>query len=103
MIRAIASHADYLGVSRDAPIEQTLHAVDELSGFILACAMVRPEQIHGLSPKSVRKKMKQPSFAAAINRDELESSAAALGVPFDEHVSFVIAALERSAAELGVD
>ena len=103
MIRAIASHADYLGVARESPMERTLHAVDELSGFIVACAMVRPEHIHGLGAKSVRKKMRQPSFAAAVNREELESSAAALGVPFDEHVELVIAALERSAPELGID
>jgi putative nucleotidyltransferase with HDIG domain len=103
MIRAIASHADYLGVSRDSPLERTLHAVDELSGFLIACAMVRPEHIHGLAPKSVRKKMRQPSFAAAVDRSELESAAAALGVEFDAHVAFVIAALERNAAELGID
>jgi putative nucleotidyltransferase with HDIG domain len=103
MIRAIASHADYLGVSRDSPLERTLHAVDELSGFLIACAMVRPEHIHGLTPKSVRKKMKQPSFAAAVNREELESSAAACGLDFDEHVAFVITALEGQAAALGSD
>jgi predicted hydrolase (HD superfamily) len=103
MIRAIASHADYLGVSRETPLERTLHAVDELSGFLVACAMVRPEHIHGLTPKSVRKKMKQPSFAAAVNRAELESSATALGIDFDEHVTFVIAALEAQGEALGID
>jgi len=103
MIRAIASHADYLGVSRDSPLERTLHAVDELSGFLIACAMVRPEHIHGLSAKSVRKKMKQPSFAAAVDREELQSAAAALGSDFDEHVEFVIAALEAEAEALGID
>jgi putative nucleotidyltransferase with HDIG domain len=103
MVRAIASHADYLGVSRDTPMERTLHAVDELSGFIVACAMVRPEGIHGLGPKSVRKKLRQPSFAAAVNRDELQSAAAELGVEFDEHVAFVIGALEGEAAALGID
>ena len=82
MVRAIASHAEYLGVSRDSPMERTLHAVDELSGFIVACAMVRPEGIVGLTPKSVRKKLKQPSFAAAVDRDELQNAAAELGVPF---------------------
>ena len=66
-VRAIASHADYLGVSRDSPMEKTLFAVDELSGFISACAYVRPEGIHGLTPKSVKKKLKQPSFAAAVS------------------------------------
>ena len=64
-IRAVASHADFLGVSRDTPMEKTLYAVDELSGFIAACAYVRPQGIHGLTPKSVKKKLKQPSFAAA--------------------------------------
>jgi predicted hydrolase (HD superfamily) len=102
MVRAIASHAEYLGVSRETPMELTLHAVDELSGFLIACAMVRPEGIHGLAPKSVRKKLKQPSFAAAVNREELQSAADALGVPFDDHVAFVIAALDGQAQELGV-
>ena len=102
LVRAIASHADYLGVARETPMELTLHAVDELSGFLVACAMVRPEGIAGLGAKSVRKKLKQPSFAAAVNRDELQSSADALGVPFDEHVTFVIAALEREAQPLGL-
>jgi putative nucleotidyltransferase with HDIG domain len=102
MIRAIASHADFMGVPRESAMERTLHAVDELSGFLVACAMVRPEGIHGLQPKSVRKKLKQPSFAAAVNREELQSSAEEVGVPFDEHVSFVIAALEGQASELGL-
>jgi putative nucleotidyltransferase with HDIG domain len=102
MVRAIASHAEYLGVARETPMELALHAVDELSGFLVACAMVRPEGIDGLGAKSVRKKLKQPSFAAAVNRDELQSSADALGVPFDEHVTFVIAALERVAEPLGL-
>jgi putative nucleotidyltransferase with HDIG domain len=102
MVRAIATHADYLGVARESPLELTLHAVDELSGFLVACAMVRPEGIVGLTPKSVRKKLKQPSFAAAVNREELQSSADELGVPFDEHVAFVIAALEEQAQPLGL-
>jgi putative nucleotidyltransferase with HDIG domain len=102
MVRAIASHADYLGVARESALERTLHAVDELSGFLVACAMVRPEGIRGLTPKSVRKKLKQPSFAAAVNREELQSSADALGVPFDEHVAFVITALEAQAEPLGI-
>jgi putative nucleotidyltransferase with HDIG domain len=102
MVRAIASHADYLGVPRENAMELTLHAVDELSGFLIACAMVRPEGIHGLATKSVRKKLKQPSFAAAVDREELQSAADALGVPFDDHVAFVIAALEGQAQELGV-
>ena len=102
-LRAIASHADYLGVSRDSPLERTLFAVDELSGFLMACAFVRPEGFHGLTPKSVKKKLKQPSFAAAVNRDELRLGAEELGVEFDEHVAFVIAALEARSEALGLD
>jgi len=102
VIRAIASHADFLGVSRESALEKTLYAVDELSGFLLACAYVRPEGIVGLTPKSVKKKLKQASFAAAVNRDEVRGGAEELGIDFDEHVRFVIAALEERADELGV-
>lgn len=102
MIRAIGSHADFLGISRDSEMEKTLYAVDELSGFIVACAYVRPEGIHGLTPESVKKKFKQPSFAAAVNRDEVRHGAEGLGVDFDEHVRFVIAALEERADELAL-
>jgi putative nucleotidyltransferase with HDIG domain len=101
-IRAVASHADALEVSRDSRLEKTLFAVDELSGFVMACAFVRPEGIHGMTPKSVKKKMKTPAFAAAVNREELRSGADELGVDFDEHVAFVIAALEARSDELGL-
>ena len=94
LIRAVASHADFLGVSRDSPLEKTLFAVDELCGFLMACAYVRPTGIHGLTPKSVKKKMKTPAFAAAIHREELREGAEKLGVDFDEHLAFVISALE---------
>jgi putative nucleotidyltransferase with HDIG domain len=100
LVRAVASHADFLGVSRDSPMEKTLFAVDELSGFVMACAYVRPTGIHGLTPKSVKKKMKTPAFAAAVNRDELRNGAEELGIEFDEHLAFVIAALEERADEL---
>jgi len=103
MVRAIAAHADYLGVEAQSPIELTLRAVDELSGFVIACAMVRPERLHGLSAKSVRKKMRQPSFAAAVDRGELEATAAALGADFDEHVEFVARALEGQSEALGLE
>jgi putative nucleotidyltransferase with HDIG domain len=102
VIRAIASHADFLGVSRDSRMEKTLFAVDELSGFILACAYVRPTGLEGLTAKSVRKKLKQPSFAAPVDRDELRHGAEELGVDFDEHLAFVVTALEERAEELGV-
>ncbi len=100
LIRAIASHADFLGVSRDSPMEKTLFAVDELSGFILAVAYVRPEGLTGMTPKSVKKKMKQPSFAAAVSREDLVEGAEQLGVPFDEHVQFVVEALAEQSSAL---
>jgi len=102
MVRAIASHADYLGVAPESAMERTLVAVDELCGFLVACAYVRPEGIHGLTPKSVKKKLKQPSFAAAVNREDVRGGADKLGVDFDAHVAFVIAALDARADELGL-
>jgi len=102
MVRAIASHADFLGVSRDSQMERTLHAVDELSGFLVACAVVRPAGIHGLTPKSVKKKLKDRSFAAAVDRDDVRTSAEELGLDFDEHVTFVVAALQPHAEALGL-
>ena len=100
MVRAIASHADFMDTPRETPMEKTLYAVDELSGFVVACAAVRPEGIHGLTPKSVKKKLKQPSFAAAVNRDDIRVGAEDLGVDLDEHIRFVVAALEARADEL---
>ena len=102
IIRAIASHADYMNVPRESLMEKTLFAVDELSGFVMACAYVRPQGIHGMTPKSVKKKLKTASFAAAINRDDVRKGAEELGVDFDEHVAFVISALEPRAEELGI-
>ena len=103
LIDAVAGHATFLGVPRKTRMAKTLFAVDELSGFIAACALVRPTGIHGLTPKSVKKKLKQPSFAAGVNRDEVREGAEDLGVDFDEHVAFVIAALEEHSAELDLD
>jgi putative nucleotidyltransferase with HDIG domain len=100
LVRAVASHADFMGVPRDTPMEKALFAVDELSGFLLACAYVRPDGLVGMTPKSVKKKMKASSFAAAVNRDDLRQGAEELGVDFDEHVSFVIAALAERRDEL---
>jgi putative nucleotidyltransferase with HDIG domain len=102
MVRAVASHADYLEVSRDSPMEKTLFAVDELSGFVLACAFVRPQGIEGMTPKSVTKKMKTTAFAAAVDRDAMREGAELLGIDFNEHVAFVIAALEPHADVLGL-
>jgi predicted hydrolase (HD superfamily) len=81
---------------------KTLFAVDELSGFVAACALVRPTGIEGMATKSVRNKLKQPSFAAGVNRDEVRQGAEELGVDFDQHVAFVIAAMAARAEELGL-
>jgi len=100
LVRAVGSHADYLGIARESAMERALYAVDELSGFILAVAYVRPEGLDGMSPRSVRKKLKQPSFAAAVDREQLTAGAAALGVDFDEHLTRVIAALAQVSPPL---
>jgi putative nucleotidyltransferase with HDIG domain len=100
LVRAVASHATYLGVSRESPMEKTLFAVDELSGFILACAYVRPDGLVGMTPKSVKKKMKTAAFAAAVSREDLMQGAAELGVDFDEHLTIVISALADRRDEL---
>jgi putative nucleotidyltransferase with HDIG domain len=102
LIEAVAGHATFLNVPRETRLAKTLYAVDELSGFIMACAYVRPDGIRGMTPKSVKKKLKQPSFAAAVNRDEIREGAEELGVDFDEHVAFVIRAMEERADELGL-
>ncbi len=104
LVRAVASHADFMGVPRETAMEKTLYAVDELSGFVLACAYVRPDGLRGMTPKSVKKKLKQPSFAAAVNRDDLRRGAEELDVDFDQHLETVIGALaERSDELMGVD
>ena len=102
VIDAVAGHATFLGVPRETDMAKTLFAVDELSGFIAACALVRPTGIEGMKPKSVKKKLKQPSFAAGVNRDEVYQGAEELEVDFEEHVAFVIAAMEERADELGL-
>ena len=102
LIDAVAGHAAFLGVPRESDLAKTLFAVDELSGFVSACAYVRPTGIEGLTPKSVKKKLKQPSFAAGVNRDEVREGAEELGVDFDQHVAFVIAAMGEHADELGL-
>jgi predicted hydrolase (HD superfamily) len=102
VIDAVAGHATFLEVPRETDMAKALFAVDELSGFIAACALVRPTGIEGMKPKSVKKKLKQPSFAAGVNRDEVFQGAEELGVDFDEHVAFVIAAMGERADELGL-
>ncbi len=101
VIYAIKSHADYLtDCPRVSRLDKTLYACDELCGFLVACALMRPARLDGMAAKSVRKKMKQASFAAAVNRDDITRGAADLGVDLDEHINFCIAALQPIAAEL---
>ena len=102
VIHAIKGHADYLDVPRDTLMSRTLYAVDELSGFIVACALVRPEGLENMKAKSVRKKMKQKSFAAAVNREDIVRGAEELGVDLDEHIVFVAGALREHSGELGL-
>ncbi|HYP54770.1 MAG TPA: HD domain-containing protein [Solirubrobacterales bacterium] len=102
LIDAVAGHATYIGVPRETRLAKTLFAVDELTGFIAAVAMVRPTGIAGMKPKSVKKKLKETSFAAAVDREEMRRAAEDLGEDFDAHLAFTIAALEPRAEELGL-
>ncbi len=102
MIEAILSHAEHLGMERDTPLKRTLFACDELSGFIHACGLVRPLGLEGLEPKSVKKKLKQPSFAAGVHRDEVYAGAELLGLELDQHIRNVVEALRPISEELGL-
>ena len=102
LLDAVAGHAEYLDVPRTTPLAKTLFAVDELSGFVAACALVRPTGIEGLKPKSVRKKLKQPSFAAKVDRDQIRRGVEELGVDESEHIQLVIDAMAANADELGL-
>jgi len=102
LIEAVLSHAEHLHLARDTPLKKTLFACDELSGFVHACGLVRPTGLDGLEPKSVRKKLKQPSFAAGVHRDEVYAGAELLDLELDEHIANVVAALRPIAKELGL-
>jgi putative nucleotidyltransferase with HDIG domain len=102
VIDAVAGHAEFLNVPRETRLAKTLYAVDELSGFIAACALVRPTGIEGMKPKSVKKKLKQPSFAAAVDRDQVTRGIEELDVDPDEHMSLIIEAMAENADELGI-
>jgi putative nucleotidyltransferase with HDIG domain len=102
IVQTVLSHAEHLGLPRDTLLKRTLFACDELSGFVHACALVRPTGLDGLEPKSVRKKLKQPSFAAGVHRDEVYAGAEGLGVELDDHIRNVVAALQPIAGELGL-
>jgi len=102
VIDAVAGHADYLDVPRESRLARTLYAVDELSGFVMACALVRPTGIEGMKVKSVRKKLRQPSFAAKVDRAQIIRGIEELGVDEGEHIAVVIDALAADAEELGL-
>jgi len=101
--RAILSHADYANVSRETPLEKTLYAVDELSSFVVAVALVRPtKSIHDVDVRAVKKKMKDKAFARAVNREDIVRGTEVLGMPLDDVIAEVIAALKSDAERLGL-
>ena len=102
LIEAVLSHAEHLAMPRDTPLKRTLFACDELSGFVHACGLVRPTGLEGLEAKSVKKKLKQPSFAAGVHRDEVYAGAELLGLSLDEHIANVVSAMQPIAKELGL-
>ena len=102
VIEGVLSHAEHLAIPRDTPLKKTLFACDELSGFVHACGLVRPEGLSTLEPKSVLKKLKQPSFAAGVHRDEVYAGAELLDLPLDQHIGNVIEAMRPIAGELGL-
>ena len=97
LIEAVLSHAEHLAMPRDTQLKKVLFACDELSGFVHACGLVRPTGLDGLEPKSVKKKLKQPSFAAGVHRDEVYAGAELLGLELDEHIANVVAAMQPIA------
>ena len=104
IVRAVRAHADHTNTPRQTPMEKSLFAVDELCGFIIACALVRPSKSLGeLAPPSVRKKMRDKAFARAVNRDDIVKGAEQLGVDLDTHIAFVTEALKPVAAQIGVN
>ena len=101
MLEAILGHATYSGVARTTRLAKTLFAVDELAGFITAVAYVRPTGLEGMKPKSVKKKLKDKAFAAAVSREDIREGAADLGIEFDDHIANVITGMQWHAERLG--
>ncbi|HEY7196612.1 MAG TPA: HDIG domain-containing metalloprotein [Gaiellaceae bacterium] len=102
VVEAVLSHAEHLHIPRDTPLKKTLFACDELAGFVHACGLVRPDGIETLEPKSVKKKLKQPSFAAGVHRDEVYAGAELLGLELDDHIRNVVESMRPIAGELGL-
>jgi len=102
VVEAVLSHAEHLALPRDTLLKRALFACDELSGFVHAVGLVRPAGLDGLEPKSVKKKLKQPSFAAGVHRDEVYAGAEGLGLDLDEHIRNVVTALQPIARQLGL-
>ncbi|HEU5323703.1 MAG TPA: HDIG domain-containing protein [Methylomirabilota bacterium] len=103
VVYAILAHADYAGMPRASRLDRALYACDELTGFVHACALVRPGRVvAGLEPASVRKKLKDKAFARTVNREDVYRGAGELGVDLDEHIAFVVAALTEVAPDLGL-
>ncbi len=102
LIESVLSHAEHLAMPRDTDLKKALFACDELAGFIHACGLVRPDGIETLAPKSVKKKLKQPSFAAGVHRDEVHAGAELLAVDFDEHIQTVTDAMKPISGDLGL-
>lgn len=103
IVYAVLCHADHLGLERRTPMDRAIYAVDELTGFVIAVALVRPNKSIGeVDVAAVRKKMKDKGFARAVNREDITKGAEQLGVGLDEHIAFVIEALKPAAKELGI-
>ena len=102
IIRAVGAHANHTGVPRESLLERAIFACDEISGFVIAVTLVKGRTLSAVTPESVRKRMKEKSFARGVNRDDLLQGAEELGIPFDEHVEHVVRALQGIADHLGL-
>jgi putative nucleotidyltransferase with HDIG domain len=103
IIRAIGAHANHTGIPRESLLERAIFACDEISGFVIAVALVKGRTLSAVTPESVRKRMKEKSFARGVNREDLLQGAEELGIPFDEHVEHVVRALQGVADQLGLN